>query len=812
MVVVRTMELFSFLEPKAGQPLPTFQPPPIGGFHLHPPPPPPLQQQHQASYPLAGQQQWLPPPPPTQQQQQASEPLQQHQQQRPRQEQQQAGEGITFNFNRRRVAGRGGDVEVRVWLTFEESVRGCIRELRFRALVPCGACRGRGLLSLLEAGLVRSRDELTPCAHCHGTGTYSRRSALLTINSTCCHCNGHGYPLDQPCVQCSHGRLSDEKVLHIEVPQGVMHDMRMVYSGQGDAGEFGGDSGDLVVVFGVEESSLFQRDGDDVLSEVNVSYFEAALGATVLIRGIYGNEIPLPIPPGTQPDTLLCLKGEGFLSVCATPAPPEQDQAPSSSLHPSSSVGEVGGVPSSSYASSAPPTQPPPPGEQAAFPHYQYRRRRRRSSYQPPPDNGEKPTYRTINRTDYFNSLLQKSNFFSSTFLQQGGSGLASPFSLFRDENEGASSTSSSSSSSSASASSVLPNRVGTGVSSQWVSAAGSEGNSEDDLLDGHDAGSSAASAHSLDDDAGRESSVGFEDHRQRCHLEARRRGVSANPAGTGDNGDLHEQQPQRAPRGLKRPRPVREAGGMSTTDAVEEEEQESDDDGAGMKTTTTTMMAKEVEEEQEEQEGAPLPAPLLHEQQQQQEEEVVNGYSPEAEAERRVVGGGMASADAEDEHDAGSQGLEIRHTVVRTEGPWPPFDEVFHKAKEEEREEHASLDAIDIDTSWMPLDEHHDDHKGSAVADSVLVADLPLAPLLPRHRAQAQESPVPVVAAPSPPTSSPSSMAAAGQQEQQEQQRRGNMYIRVKVGVPQALDPRQVHLLAALHRQWAASSATGDA
>jgi hypothetical protein len=322
---------------------------------------------------------------------------------------------------------------------------------------------------------------------------------------------------------------------------------------------------------------------------------------------------------------------------------------------------------------------------------------------------------------------------------------------------------------------------VGTGVSSQWVSAAGSEGNSEDDLLDGHDAGSSAASAQSLDD----------------------------------DNGDLHEQQPQRAPRGLKRPRPVREAGGMSTTDAVEEEEQESDDDGADMTaTTTTTMMAKEAEEEQEEQEGAPLPAPLLHEQQQQQqEEEVVNGYSPEAEAERRVVGGGMASADAEDEHDAGSQGLEIRHTVVRTEGPWPPFDEVFHKAKEEEREEHGGLDAIDIDTSWMPLDEHHDDYKGSAVADSGMVADLPLAPLLPRHRAQAQESPVPVVVAPSsPPTSSPSSMAAAGQQEQQEQQRRGNMYIRVKVGVPQALDPRQVHLLAALHHQWAASSATGDA
>lgn len=72
-----------------------------------------------------------------------------------------------------------------------------------------------------------------------------------------------------------------------------MNEMKMVYAGQGDIGEFGGESGDLIIVFNVQESDLFQRSGDDVLSEVNISFFEAALGATVIISGIYENEIPL---------------------------------------------------------------------------------------------------------------------------------------------------------------------------------------------------------------------------------------------------------------------------------------------------------------------------------------------------------------------------------------------------------------------------------------------------------------------------------------------------------------------------------------
>jgi hypothetical protein len=167
--------------------------------------------------------------------------------------------------------------------------------------------------------------------------------------------------------------------------------------------------------------------------------------------------------------------------------------------------------------------------------------------------------------------------------------------------------------------------------------------------------------------------------------------------------------------------------------------------------------------------------------------EHVVNGYSPQAELERRM-GGSVASADADDEDKA----LEIRHTLVRTEAPSPPFDVAPHKAKEEEREEHAGLDAIDIDNT-VPMDE------GLAVADSVM-GDLPCAAVLPRDRAQGSTVPV------APDVASPSLVMDQGQQ------RRGNMYIRVKVAVPQALGPLQAHLLTSLQQQWAVVVATSTA
>jgi DnaJ-class molecular chaperone len=191
---------------------------------------------------------------------------------------------LTLSFDKKRVPSRGKGVEAKCRLTFEESVHGCTKTVAYRAMVPCERCDGQGYFRLPEEQICWDERR---CTFCEGTGTYSRKSAMLTINSTCCHCNGEGYIHEMTCQSCTNGRVEEVVELTIEVPAGTMDGMRMAYPAQGDAGEFGGDAGDLVVVFGVDPSPLFERQGDDALTNIDISFFQAALGGEVLLRCAY---------------------------------------------------------------------------------------------------------------------------------------------------------------------------------------------------------------------------------------------------------------------------------------------------------------------------------------------------------------------------------------------------------------------------------------------------------------------------------------------------------------------------------------------
>lgn len=198
-----------------------------------------------------------------------------------------AGRGsLTLSFDKKRVPSRGKDVEARCQLTFEESVRGCARAIAFRAMGSCAQCDGQGYFRLSES---ECRWDERRCSFCSGTGTYSRKSSILTINSTCSHCNGEGFIHEIGCRSCTNGRVEEDVELTIEIPAGMIDGMRMIYPAQGDAGEFGGEAGDLVVAFGIDRSPNFVRQGNDVITTVNVSFFQAALGGEVAVR--YGPNI-----------------------------------------------------------------------------------------------------------------------------------------------------------------------------------------------------------------------------------------------------------------------------------------------------------------------------------------------------------------------------------------------------------------------------------------------------------------------------------------------------------------------------------------
>jgi len=150
------------------------------------------------------------------------------------------------------------------------------------------------------------------CEMCGGSGIYLQRSSLLTITGTCSSCGGFGRLVDARCNHCESGRVSRKKRLAVEVPAGVVQGMKKIYEQEGDVGHCGGSRGDLIVVFSVEESPQFVRQGNDALTTVSVSFFQATLGDHIHIKGLLGQDVRLTIPPGTQPREVLVVEGEGF--------------------------------------------------------------------------------------------------------------------------------------------------------------------------------------------------------------------------------------------------------------------------------------------------------------------------------------------------------------------------------------------------------------------------------------------------------------------------------------------------------------------
>jgi molecular chaperone DnaJ len=97
----------------------------------------------------------------------------------------------------------------------------------------------------------------------------------------------------------------------VDVPAGISDGQRIRIGGRGHAGERGGPAGDLYVLVRVREDPRFVRDGDDLLTAVDVQAPLAALGTTVEVPTLDG-PVELEIPAGTQPHSTLRIRGAGM--------------------------------------------------------------------------------------------------------------------------------------------------------------------------------------------------------------------------------------------------------------------------------------------------------------------------------------------------------------------------------------------------------------------------------------------------------------------------------------------------------------------
>jgi len=201
---------------------------------------------------------------------------------------------------------RGDDLRYDLEITFEEAAVGCEKEVSVTKPERCDVCAGSGV----EAG-----SRTTNCPTCHGRGQVISSRGIFSIAQTCPRCQGAGRVVDKPCRHChGAGRRDKPAKIKLRIPAGVDTGARLRSGGNGAAGLRGGPPGDLYVVLHVRAHDIFQREGDDLLCEVPVSFVQAALGADIEVPTLNGRAI-IKVPAATQPGTMFRLKGKGVKNV-----------------------------------------------------------------------------------------------------------------------------------------------------------------------------------------------------------------------------------------------------------------------------------------------------------------------------------------------------------------------------------------------------------------------------------------------------------------------------------------------------------------
>lgn len=217
------------------------------------------------------------------------------------------GGGARQATRERPVAERGSDLRYDLELTLEEAATGVERKIRLNRLETCSVCLGSGAAP-------GSHPET--CMMCHGTGQVRQQQQTFLGTqiriSSCPRCRGEGHIISDPCDECrGQGRARKTMEKAVRVPAGVDDGMRIRIPGEGEAGIRGGAPGDLYIITNIKPHEIFQRRGNDIWCEVPVSFAQAALGATIKVRTLSGEE-NLHIAEGTQNDEVYTLRGMGM--------------------------------------------------------------------------------------------------------------------------------------------------------------------------------------------------------------------------------------------------------------------------------------------------------------------------------------------------------------------------------------------------------------------------------------------------------------------------------------------------------------------
>jgi molecular chaperone DnaJ len=207
---------------------------------------------------------------------------------------------------RRTGPARGYDLETSVELTLNDISKGVEKTIEFTRQDICPECTGSGCAKGTSPGR---------CPSCGGSGQVSRGGGFFQMVTTCRQCGGGGQVITNPCKKCKGtGHVPKKRVVNIKIPAGVHEGQGIRVGGEGEPGRRGGPRGDLYCYVRLKPHEFLQRDGNNLVAVVPISFTQAALGATIDVPSLNGTR-QLKIPAGTQFGSIFRIKGQGLPNV-----------------------------------------------------------------------------------------------------------------------------------------------------------------------------------------------------------------------------------------------------------------------------------------------------------------------------------------------------------------------------------------------------------------------------------------------------------------------------------------------------------------
>jgi molecular chaperone DnaJ len=205
---------------------------------------------------------------------------------------------------------RGSNLRVKLKMSFDEIIKTTQKTIKVKKYVGCQTCNNTG---------AKDKASVQNCGTCNGSGQVRRMSntflGQMQTVTTCPTCNGAGNSIINKCTNCKgEGRLYGEETISIDVPAGVQEGMQMSVGGKGNAGERGGPNGDLLVLIEEEKHAELNREGNNVLYDLHISFPDVVLGTEIEVPTV-GGRAKIKIPAGTQSGKIFRLKGKGFPNV-----------------------------------------------------------------------------------------------------------------------------------------------------------------------------------------------------------------------------------------------------------------------------------------------------------------------------------------------------------------------------------------------------------------------------------------------------------------------------------------------------------------